>query len=236
MKVKLLVEGGNMSPGPALAQQLGPMGINIGKVIEDVNSATATFKGTKVPVELDIDTSTKEFTISVSSPPVSELLKKELKLEKGAGNHKEEKVGNISIEQVIKVAKTKLPEALENDLKAMVKSVNGTCVSLGILVESKEAVEVAKDIEDGVYDKEIEEQKTIPSEEKIKELAEYFSSMKSAQEAKIKQAEAEKAEADAKAAEEAAEEGKEEPSEPGVKEEAKGPEATEKKEGKEEKK
>ena len=85
MKVKLIVEGGKMAPGPAVAQQLGPMGINLGKVIEDVNEATKGFAGTKVPVELDVDAKTKTYEIQVFSPPVSELIKKELKLEKGSG-------------------------------------------------------------------------------------------------------------------------------------------------------
>ena len=66
-----------MKPGPALSQKLGPAGINIGQVISKVNEATKNFKGMKVPVELDVNTSTKEFKIKVFSPPVSELLKKE---------------------------------------------------------------------------------------------------------------------------------------------------------------
>ena len=88
MIVKLLVEGGSMSPGPALSQKLGPMGINIGKVILEVNKSTSSFKGIKVPVELEINPSTKEFEVNVFSPPVSELLKSELKIEKGAGAHR----------------------------------------------------------------------------------------------------------------------------------------------------
>ena len=44
MKIKLIVDGGAMKPGPAVAQQLGPMGINLGKVIEDVNKETSEFK------------------------------------------------------------------------------------------------------------------------------------------------------------------------------------------------
>jgi len=204
MIVKLLVEGGSMSPGPALAQQLGPMGINMGQVISDINKATESFKGTKVPVELNVDPSTKEFTINVRSPPVSELLKKELNLEKGAGDHKKEKVGNIAIEQIISIAKAKLPENLENNLKNMVKTVNGTCVSLGILVESKEAIETAKDIENDIYEKEINAESTEASEEKLKSLKEFFSGIQSDQEAKKKQEEAEKA-----AEEEAKEEAKE---------------------------
>ena len=63
MKVKLIVEGGKMAPGPAVAQQLGPMGINLGKVIEDVNEATKSFAGIKVPVELDVNTKTKKLNI-----------------------------------------------------------------------------------------------------------------------------------------------------------------------------
>ena len=59
-KIKLIVDGGAMKPGPAVAQQLGPMGINLGKVISDVNAATAGFKGVKVPVELDVNPKTKK--------------------------------------------------------------------------------------------------------------------------------------------------------------------------------
>ncbi|PIN94630.1 50S ribosomal protein L11 [Candidatus Pacearchaeota archaeon CG10_big_fil_rev_8_21_14_0_10_30_48] len=195
MIVKLLVEGGSMSPGPALAQQLGPLGINIGQVISKVNEATSNFKGTKVPVELNVDPVTKNFEITVRSPPVAELIKKELKLETASGDHKKVKAGNISIEKVIGIAKTKLGEALESNLKSMVKTVVGTCASLGVLVDSKEAVQVASEISEGKYDKEIKEGKTEPSEEKKKELETYFEKIKKDQDAKIKLA---KEQADAK--------------------------------------
>ncbi len=202
MIVKLLVEGGSMSPGPTLAQQLGPLGINLGQVISRVNEATSNFKGTKVPVELNVDPATKNFEITVRSPPVAELIKKELKLETASGDHKKIKAGNISIEQVIGIAKTKLGEALESNLKSMVKTVVGTCVSLGVLVESKEAVQVASEISEGKYDKEIKEGKTEPSEEKKKELESYFEKIKKDQDAKLKlakeQAEAKEVKDDAK--------------------------------------
>ena len=199
MILKFLVEGGSMTPGPSLAQQLGPIGINIGSVISKVNEATSAFKGIKVPVELDINPSTKEFKITLKSPPVAELIKKELKLEKASGDQKNIKVGNISIEQIIGIAKTKLSEALEHDLKSMVKTVVGTCVSLGVLIDNKTPVKVANEISEGKYDKEIKEGKTIPSTEKRKELEDYFSEIKKTQDAKIK------AEQEAKAAEEAKE-------------------------------
>ncbi|MBS3091950.1 50S ribosomal protein L11 [Candidatus Pacearchaeota archaeon] len=204
MKVGLLVDGGAMTPGPALAQKLGPLGIDIGKVIADVNKATMSFKGTKVPVELDVDTSKKTYTISVSTPPIPELLKKELGAEKGSGDHKNTQIGNLAIEQVIKVAKTKLPGMLEKNLKNAVKTVVGSCVSIGVLIENKPAKKVAVEVQEGIYDKEIAGEKTEVSPEKRKALDKYFSDIKSKQEALKKKAEEEKALAEQEKTKEAA--------------------------------
>ena len=212
MNIKLLVEGGAMKPGPALSQQLGPAGINMGQVISQVNEATSGFKGLKVPVSLEVDTGTKQFEITVSSPPVSELMKKELGLEKGSGEQEKTKVANASIEQIISVAKTKLPNMLCRDLKAAVKTVVGTCVSLGVLVENKQAVDIETDIENGKYDEEINSEKTETSPEKKAKLDKYFKGVQSAQDKKAKEEAAAAAEAEAekaKAAEEATAEGAE---------------------------
>ncbi len=201
MQVKLLVEAGDMKPGPALSQKLGPLGVNINQVIQKVNEETKDFKGLKVPVELNIDSSTKEVDVSVFSPPVSELLKKELEIEKGSGDKKKIQVANASIEQIISVAKTKLPTMLSKDLKAAVKTVVGSCASLGILIENKPATEIEKEIDEGKYDKEIQEEKTDTSEEKKAKLEEYFSEVKAEQEKIIKEEEAAR-EAEAEKAEE----------------------------------
>jgi large subunit ribosomal protein L11 len=203
MQVKLLVEGGEMQPGPALSQKLGPAGINIGQVIQKVNEATKAFKGMKVPVELDIDTSTKEVDVKVFSPPVAELLKKELGVEKGSGLQKKTKIANASIEQIINVSKTKLPNLLSKNLKAAVKSVLGSCLTLGILVENKDPREVIKEINEGKYHKEISEEITETPAEKKKELDEYFAKVFAEQEKIRQQEEAAKA-AEAAAAEAAA--------------------------------
>jgi large subunit ribosomal protein L11 len=188
MQIKLLVEGGAMKPGPALSQKLGPAGIPINKVIEKVNEETKNFKGMKVPVELHVDTATKEFEIQVFSPPISELLKKEFGLEKASGAQKKFKVANASIEQIIKIAKTKLPNLLCKNLKTAVKTTVGSCASLGILVENAPATEVGRLIDEGKYDKEIENEITETPAEKRKELDEYFSKLKAEQD-KIRKAE-----------------------------------------------
>ena len=192
-QIKLLVEGGSMQPGPTLSQQIGPLGLNIGQIISKVNDATKDFKGLKVPIELDINASTKEFNVKVFSPPVSELLKKEIGIEKGSGAQKKIQVANASIEQIISVAKQKSPNLLCNDLKSAVKTIVGTCVTLGILIENKPAKEIEQEIDAGKYDKEIKECKTNTSSEKKSELERYFLDIKGKQEALKKAEEAAKA-------------------------------------------
>lgn len=197
MIIKLLVEGGSMKPGAALSQKLGPIGVNINEVIQKVNEATKGFNGMKVPVELDIDPNTKALETKVFSPPVSELLKKELGVEKASGRQKVILTGNISFEQIVNVAKTKLPNLLCKDLRSAVKTVVGSCVSLGLLIDNKPAVEIEQDIEEGKYDKQINDEITETPEEKKKELEEYFAKIKDDQDKLLK------LEADQKAAEEA---------------------------------
>ncbi len=198
MIVKLIIEGGDMKPNASISQKLGPMGVNIGKVISEVNASTSSFKGIKVPVELDVNPKTKSFTVHVSSPPTSELLKKELGIELASGAAKKTKVGNLSIEQVIYIAKTKSPSMTASSLKSAVKSVLGSCVSLGILVENKEAKEVESEVSEGKFDSEINSEKASVSEEKKAHLLKYFSEVKSKQDAVTKKEE------ELKAAEEAA--------------------------------
>ena len=198
MIVKLIVDGGDMKPGPAVAQQIGPLGINMGKVIADVNTATSGFKGTKVPVEIDVDPKTKAYKIRVFSPPTAELIKKELGLEKGSGAAGTYKVGNVAFERIVALANTKRSNLLAKDLKSAIKLVVGTCVSLGVLIDNKPAKEIEKDIDAGVYDKEIKQELTQPSPEKVKQLKEFYTVVKD------KQDKEQKALAEAKAAEEAA--------------------------------
>lgn len=197
MNIKLLIDGGDMKPGPAIAQQLGPIGINIGQVISKVNEATKEFKGMKVPVKLDINEKTKNFTVETSSPPTSELIKKELNLEKGTSNHITTKVGNASIEDIIKITKIKYSNMLEKDFKTAVKSILGTCASVGILVENQNPNELIHKIDTGKFEEEINTQSTETEPEKRQRLEEHFTKVKKEQEAKL--------EAEKKAAEEEAE-------------------------------
>lgn len=192
-----------MTPGPAIAQQLGPMGVNMGKVISDVNAATSEFAGVTLPVHLTVNAETKEVSIKVLSPPTSELIKKELGISTASGARLKQRVGNFAIEQVIGIAKAKHDSMLSNEFISTLKSVLGTCQALGVLVESKEVREVLDEIQEGKYAEEISAQKTDVSEEKKQELDNYFATIAAKQEA-IKKAEDEEAAANAEKAAEAA--------------------------------
>src|SRR3989339_1282165 len=105
--VETMIEGGKATAAPPLGQALGPTGVNIGQVISEINKKTADMKGMQVPVKVIVDPATKEFTIEIGTPPASALIKKEAGVEKGSSNPLTEKVADLKIEQLIKIAKTK---------------------------------------------------------------------------------------------------------------------------------
>ncbi|MEM3791668.1 MAG: 50S ribosomal protein L11 [Candidatus Micrarchaeaceae archaeon] len=145
--INALVEGGKASGGPPLGPALGPTGANVGAVIAEINQKTKEFEGIRVPVKIYIDTSTKKFRVEVGSPSTSSMIMKELKIQKGAKD-KTEEVGNIDLEKVIKIAKSK-GNMLGKDLKSRVKQVLGTCKSMNIKCEGMDPKEVIKKIDAG---------------------------------------------------------------------------------------
>ncbi len=150
--IEVLVEGGRASPGPPLGPALGPMGVNVVQVVAKINEKTKAYEGMKVPVKVLIDPKTKTFEIKVGTPPTSALLVKEIKAEKGSGAPNTQKVGNITIEQAIKVANMKQDSLMGKDLKMRVLEVIGVCVSSGITVEGKEPKAIQKEIKEGKWD------------------------------------------------------------------------------------
>ena len=171
-KVEVLVEGGKATAAPPLGPALGPMGVNIGQVVGDINKKTASFAGMQVPVKIFIDKETKEYEIFIGTPPASGLIKKEANLEKGSGKAKHEMVADILIEQIIKIAKMKETATLGKSLKEKVKEIIGTCQSMGILVEGKPARETMRDVEAGLFDEEIRLEKTELTAEELAKLEE----------------------------------------------------------------
>jgi len=170
--IKLMVEGGKASTTPAMTQTVGPLKMDMQKMISDINEKTATYKGLQVPVELKIDEKDKTYVIIVKSPPTSELIKSKLKLAKGSGEPEKKKFGNISVEQLISIAQMKMESLFTTDLKSAIKSVAGTCNSMGVLVEGMTSNEFNKKMNEGKFDDIINNLKIEASPEKLKELNE----------------------------------------------------------------
>lgn len=154
-KIEALVDGGKASAGPPLGPALGPMGVNITQVINAINDKTRPFEGMKVPVKVLVDPATKKFEIEVGTPPASALILKQIGAEKGSGNPRTTKVGNLTIEQAVLVARQKESNLLGKTLKHRVKEILGTCVSMGVTVEGLDPREAQKKIDAGAYDSQL---------------------------------------------------------------------------------
>ncbi|HKZ95275.1 MAG TPA: 50S ribosomal protein L11 [Candidatus Bathyarchaeia archaeon] len=150
--VEALVAGGQATAGPPLGPALGPLGVNVLAIVNRINEVTKDYAGMKVPVKVIVDPETKEFEVTVGTPTASALIVSELKVEKGSGSPKAQKIGNLSMEQVVKIAKMKRIELLAPNVKKAAKEVLGTCVSMGVTVEGKDPKEVQGEIDDGKYD------------------------------------------------------------------------------------
>ncbi|HID18248.1 TPA: 50S ribosomal protein L11 [Candidatus Bathyarchaeota archaeon] len=150
--VEALVSGGQATAGPPLGPALGPLGVNVPAIVARINELTSDFSGVKVPVKITVDIDTKEFEVEVGTPPTVALIIRELGAEKGSGNPKAEKIGNLTMEQVRKIAKVKLGQSYAKTLKSATLEVLGTCVSMGVTVEEKDPKEIQKEIREGVHD------------------------------------------------------------------------------------
>lgn len=158
--MRFLVPGGEANAGPPIGPALGPLGVNVLQIVEEINRVTAEFKGMRVPVEVTVDTDTKEFKVKVGTPTTAALIVKEAGVEKGSGTPGQQPVGNLSMEQVVRIARIKMSDMRVKSLKAAVKQVLGTCLSMGITVEGKSPKEVTREVDEGVYDELIKKEES----------------------------------------------------------------------------
>ncbi|MFB0514512.1 MAG: 50S ribosomal protein L11 [Candidatus Bathyarchaeia archaeon] len=155
--IEALISGGKATAGPPLGPALGPLGVNVLAIVNKINEVTKDFAGMKVPVKITVDTETKEFEVTVGTPTTSALIVSELKIEKGSGTPKTEKVGDLTMEQLIRIAKVKRAEVLAISLKTAVKEILGSCVSMGVTVEGKDPKDVQEEIDQEKHDELLKE-------------------------------------------------------------------------------
>lgn len=156
--IEILIEGGKASAAPPLGPALGPMKVNIGQVVADINKKTADFKGMKVPVKVIVDKDTKEYTIEIGTPPASQLIKTELGIKSGSATPDKTYVADMNLDQIKKVARMKFDALLANNLNAAVREIAGTCYSLGIKVDGKAPRQFIADVKAGKYDSQLNEE------------------------------------------------------------------------------
>lgn len=155
-EIDVLVDGGEASAGPPLGPALGPTGVNVMEVVNEINDKTAAFEGMQVPVKVVINDD-DSFDIEVGTPPTSALIKEELGIESGSGEPNVNPVGNMTLDQAIQVAERKKPDLLGKTTKTRTLEVIGTANSLGVTVNGKPPTAVQDEIKNGRYDDQFED-------------------------------------------------------------------------------
>jgi large subunit ribosomal protein L11 len=157
--VKALVTGGAASGGPPIGPAVGPTGINIKDVVDAVNEQTMMFKGLTVPVRIECDPETKQFEIFVETPSTASLLLKEAGAEKGSSDPSEQKIGDLTFDQIINVVEGKKAIFLDKTYKTAVRTVLGTALSVGVTVEGQDPREIQKQVNAGEYDDKLKDKR-----------------------------------------------------------------------------
>jgi large subunit ribosomal protein L11 len=133
----------------------------VGEVVSEINEKTKDFEGMEVPVDVEVDEETGDFTVEVGKPPVAALIKDVVGFDTGSGEPNREKVADMSFSQACRIARMKSTDLLGMDLQGCVKEVIGSAQSMGVTIDGKDAYEVQQEIDAGEYDEELEEEDDI---------------------------------------------------------------------------
>jgi len=133
-QIKLNLAAGEATPAPPVGPALGQHGIPIMEFIKEYNARTADQKGNIIPVIISVYED-RSFTFITKLPPVANMIKKALKLDKGSGEPNTKKVGNLTNAQVMEIAEKKMEDLNADDIEAAKLIVKGTARSMGITTE-----------------------------------------------------------------------------------------------------
>jgi large subunit ribosomal protein L11 len=132
--IKLQVPAGKATPAPPIGPALGQHGVNIPGFCKEFNDRTAKENGMIIPVVITVYTD-RTFTFITKTPPAPVLIKKELNLQKASGRPNKDKVGQLTKEQVKRIAEIKMPDLNAGSIEAAMSMVAGTARSMGVTVE-----------------------------------------------------------------------------------------------------
>jgi large subunit ribosomal protein L11 len=129
--IKLQIPAGQANPAPPVGPALGQHGLNIMDFCKSFNAQTKQSTGTLIPVEITVYKN-RTYTFITKTPPASELLKKELGLSSGSAEPNRDKVGNVTNDQLRKIARMKMQDLNAADEEAAMRMIAGTARSMGI--------------------------------------------------------------------------------------------------------
>ncbi|MEJ5283850.1 MAG: 50S ribosomal protein L11 [Brevinematia bacterium] len=132
--VKLQLPAGQANPAPPVGTALGPQGIQLMEFCKQFNEATKDKAGFVIPVIVTVYED-RSFTFITKTPPASNLIKKELGIEKGSSEPNKNKVGKIKKEQLKKIAELKMKDLNAKSIEAAMNIIAGTARNMGIEVE-----------------------------------------------------------------------------------------------------
>ncbi len=132
--IKLNVPAGQATAAPPVGPALGQHGLPIMDFVKAFNEKTKDKTGNILPVVITVYED-RTFSFITKEPPVAEMIKKAINLEKGSGKALKEPVGTLTRAQVEEIAKAKMPDLNANDLEAAAKIVEGTAKSMGVKVQ-----------------------------------------------------------------------------------------------------
>ena len=150
--VRLRVKGGRTTPAPPLGPTLSQYGLPVDRVVAEINELTKPYEDMEVTVVVLVDEATGRYRVDVVSPTTSSLLLKFAGVQEPSGDPAHKIIGNVSLEDAIRVAITKKLELNAKTLKAAVKSVISTARTIGLRVNGKDPKEVLKEIDAGLHD------------------------------------------------------------------------------------
>ena len=132
--IKLQIPAGKATPAPPVGPALGQHGVNVVDFTKQFNDKTQQQAGTIIPVVITVYAD-RSFTFITKTPPAATLILKELGIGKGSGVPNKTKVGQLTKEQVRRIAETKMPDLNAATIEAAESMVAGTARSMGITVE-----------------------------------------------------------------------------------------------------
>lgn len=132
--IKINIKGGEATPAPPVGTALGPHGLPIMEFVKAFNDRTTEMKGTIIPAVITVYED-RTFSFVTKKPPVAEMIKKTMNIEKGSGKAGRESAGSLTLTQAREIAQAKLEDLNTSDVEAAAKIVAGTARSMGIKVE-----------------------------------------------------------------------------------------------------